>query len=61
LHYVKFDKNDRHDLAIETFMHQLNDLLRRYNVTCILVSHYRKLNKDKNNQEQDPDNDSFKD
>jgi len=56
LHYVKFDKMDRHDLAIESFMHQLNDLLRRYNVACILVSHYRKLQKD-----EEPDNNSFKD
>lgn len=61
LHYVKFEKEDRHDLAIERFMHELNDLLRRYNVSCILVSHYRKLNKDKNSKDQDPDNDSFKD
>ncbi|MBT4080081.1 MAG: hypothetical protein HOE82_05655 [Gammaproteobacteria bacterium] len=56
LHYVKFEKNERHDLAIENFMHQLNDLLRKYKVACILVSHYRKLQKD-----EDPDNNSFKD
>lgn len=56
LHYVKFEKDERHDLAIENFMHQLNDLLRRYKVTCILVSHYRKLQKD-----EEPDNNSFKD
>lgn len=56
LHYVKFDKMDRHDLAIENFMHQLNDLLRKYNVACILVSHYKKLQKD-----EEPDNNSFKD
>lgn len=61
LHYVKFEKNQRHDLAIEEFMHQLNDLLRRYKVSCILVSHYRKGTKDRDNKEQDPDNDSFKD
>lgn len=61
LHYVKFEKNQRHDLAIEEFMHQLNDLLRTYKVTCILVSHYRKLNKDKDWVQADPDNDSFKD
>jgi hypothetical protein len=42
-------------------MHQLNDLLRRYKVSCILVSHYRKGTKDRDNKEQDPDNDSFKD
>lgn len=56
LHYVKFEKNERHDLAIENFMHQLNDLLRKFNVACILVSHYRKLQKD-----EEPDNNSFKD
>lgn len=56
LHYVKFEKNERHDLAIESFMHQLNDLLRKYKVTCILVSHYRKLQKD-----EEPDNNAFKD
>lgn len=56
LHYVKFEKNTRHDLAIENFMHQLNDLLRKYEVTCILVSHYKKIDKD-----EDPDNNSFKD
>ena len=56
LHYVKFEKNERHDLAIENFMHQLNDLLRKYKVSCILVSHYRKLQKD-----EEPDNNSFKD
>jgi len=56
LHYVKFEKDQRHDLAIETFMHQLNDLLRKYKVACILVSHYKKLQKD-----EEPDNNSFKD
>jgi len=56
LHYVKFEQNQRHDLAIEEFMHQLNDLLRKYKVSCILVSHYKKLDKD-----DEPDNNSFKD
>jgi hypothetical protein len=37
-------------------MHQLNDLIRKYKVSCLLVSHYRKLGKD-----DEPDNDSFKD
>jgi RecA-family ATPase len=46
---------DRTDLEIQNIMHDINEVARKHNVAILLVAHYKKLNKDK------PDNDSFKD
>lgn len=55
LHYFKMKGNERTDLEIQNIMHDINEVARKYDIAILLVAHYRKLNKEK------PDNDSFKD
>lgn len=55
LHYFKKKWGERTDLEIETIMHDINEVARKYNVAIFLLAHYKKLNW------WDPTNDSFKD
>lgn len=54
LHYFKKSWWNRAD-EIETIMHDINEVARKFNVAIFLLAHYRKLNK------EEPSNDSFKD
>lgn len=56
LHYFDmWDKEQRHDLIIQDVMQRINDIARNYNITIILIAHYKKLWKFK------PTNEDFKD
>lgn len=46
---------DRNDLKMEETIYKLKDIGRRYNIAIILIAHYKKLWKNK------PDDESFKD
>lgn len=55
LHYFKKTWEQRTDLEIESIMHDINEIARKYNVAVFLLAHYRKLN------DKEAGNDSFKD
>jgi len=60
LHYFKIKWSaDRHDLAIEEVMQEINGIARKYCVDIILVAHYKKLSGARPNDESFKDSNSI--
>jgi len=59
LHYFDMGNwKERHDLQIQNVMHQLNECVRKFNITIFLVAHYKAWLK---NDAMNPHYDMFKD
>lgn len=59
LHYFSFDGKKRLDIEIANVMHNLNEVVRKYNLSMFLVAHYRNQTWEK--YWMRPDNWYFKD
>jgi len=59
LHYFDMkESKERHDLQIQSIMHRINEIARKYNVAVILVAHYKWIKKE---EQQNPNPSYFKD
>ena len=55
LHYIELEDKENKQLSVENFMKQLSKLVSENSLRVIMASHYKKLGKDK------PNNEAFKD
>lgn len=55
LHYVELESKESKQLSVENFMKRLSKLVSENSLRIMMASHYKKLGKDK------PNNESFKD